>query len=296
LNIEKTNDIFSLFFFYFYLVYDDTKILIEESQRILKINQLEIKEKVQNIEIENRKIQKQIDRFQSLYEKSEDTELLKLTLNKENRLNLKMDSNNNILNKLKLELEELNKKYNHDKLELTYYNIKETIINFFENMTVEERRMSLIKIINECQIFNNYILIDTGKILFVFNIKDDIYLTEEIYNEFKNDKKFKGNFLNSSQLVDDEDQISMGITRYSIDLFNNLTNEKWDKKSPVSDLWDKLDDYFQVRKLGDIRINSFNLKNDKKMDIKILMRKKLWDSGIRYNLSEIEKIVSFTKL
>jgi hypothetical protein len=296
LNIEKTNDIFSLFFFYFYLVYDDTKILIEESQRILKINQLEIKEKVQNIEVENRKIQKQIDRFQSLYEKSEDIELLKLTLNKENKLNLKMDSNNTTLSKLKIELEEVNKKYNHDKLELTYYNIKETIINFFENMTVEEQRMSLIKIIKECKIFNNYIVIDTGKILFVFNIKDDIYLTEKIYDEFKNDKKFKGNFLNSSQLIDDEDQINMEITRYSIDLFNNLTNEKWDKKSPVSDLWDKLDDYFQVRRLGDIRINSFNLKNDKKVNIRIIIEKRLEKLGIKNDLTKIDKIISFTIL
>ena len=63
----------------------------------MRINQLEIKEKIQNIEVENRKIQKQIDRFQSLYEKSEDTELLKLTLIKENKLNLKMDNNNSIL-------------------------------------------------------------------------------------------------------------------------------------------------------------------------------------------------------
>jgi DNA invertase Pin-like site-specific DNA recombinase len=295
LDIERTNEMFEVFFFYFYLVYDDTKVLIEESQRVIKINLLEIKEKIQNIKIENGKIQKQIDRFQSLYEKSEDTELLKLTLIKENKLALKMDSNNNILSKLKLELEELNKKYNHDELELTYYNVKETVISFFENMTVEERRMSLIKIIKECQIFNNYIVVDTGKILFIFNIEDEIYLTEDIYNEFKNDKKFKGNFLNSSQLIDEDDEISIEITKFSMEVFKNLTNEKWDKKPPVSDLWDKLNDYFQVRKLGDVRIINYNLES-KKIDMKLIIKNKINRLGIKYDLTNIEKIVSFTTL
>ena len=122
LDTEQTNRIFELFFFYFYLVYDDTKTLIEESQRILKINQMEIKEKIKDVEIENRKIDKQINRFQSIYEKSEDTELLKLTLIKETELTMKKEKNIDILNRLKLEMEELNKKYDHDKLELTYYN------------------------------------------------------------------------------------------------------------------------------------------------------------------------------
>jgi hypothetical protein len=57
LDIEKTNQMFDVFFFYFYLVYDDTKTLIEESQRILKINQMEIREKVKDIQIDNRKIE-----------------------------------------------------------------------------------------------------------------------------------------------------------------------------------------------------------------------------------------------
>jgi hypothetical protein len=163
-------------------------------------------------------------------------------------------------------------------------------------MTVEEKRNSLIKIIKECLLFNKYIVIDTGKILFVFNTKDEIYLTEDIYNEFKNDRKFKGNFLNSSQLVDEDDEISMELTRYFVDLFNNLTNEKWNKKSPVPDAWDKIDDYFQARKLGNIRINSFNLANDKKMTMKSIMEMRLEKLGINYNLRNIDRIVSFTGL
>jgi DNA invertase Pin-like site-specific DNA recombinase len=297
LDLDRTDEIFEVFFFYFYLVYDDTKILIEENQRILKINILEMKEKIKDVETENKKTDKQIDRFREIYEKSDDAELLKLTLIKETELNKKKDKNNNVLSKLKIELEELNKKYADDKLELTYYNVKETIINFFENMTVEEKRNSLIKVIKECLLFNKYIVIDTGKILFVFNTEDEIYLTEDIYNEFKKDKKFKGNFLNSSQITDDGGEISMEITRYFIDLFDNLTNEKWNKKSPVSDVWDKIDDYLEVRKLGNIRIDNFNLlKSDKKTTMKKIMEERFEKLGINYNLRDIDKIVSFTGL
>jgi hypothetical protein len=149
--------------------------------------------------------------------------------------------------------------------------------------------------IKECLLFNKYIVIDTGKILFIFNTEDEIYLTEDIYNEFKNDKKFKGNFLNSSQLVDEDDKISMELTRYFVDLFNNLTNEKWNKKSPVPNAWDKIDDYFQARKLGNIRINSFNLTNDK-MTMKSIVEKRLEKLGITYDITEIDRIVSFTEL
>jgi hypothetical protein len=223
LDIDRTDEIFEVFFFYFYLVYDDTKSLIEESQRVLKINMMEIKEKIKDVETENKKIEKQIDRFREIYEKSDDAELLKLTLLKETELNKNREKNIDGLNKLKVELEELNKKYNDDELELTYYNIKETIINFFENMAIEEKRNSLIKIIKECLLFNKYIIIDTGKILFVFNTEDEIYLTTEIYDEFKKDKKFKDNFLHSSELLDKTGEINMEITKFSMEIFKRIS-------------------------------------------------------------------------
>jgi hypothetical protein len=63
--------------------------LIEENQRILKINILKMKEKIKDVETENKKTDKQIDRFREIYEKSDDAELLKLTLVKETELNKK---------------------------------------------------------------------------------------------------------------------------------------------------------------------------------------------------------------
>jgi DNA invertase Pin-like site-specific DNA recombinase len=297
LDLDRTDEIFEIFFFYFYLVYDDTKELIKENQRVIKINMMELKEKIKDIETENKKIDKQKERFDSIYEKSEDKELLKLTLIKETKLDKKREKNVSVLSKLKLELEELNKKYNHDELELTYYNVKETVINFFENMTVEEKRNSLIKIIKKCLLFNKYIVIDTEKVLFIFNTEDEIYLTTEIYDEFKKDKKFRDNFLHSSELLDKNDDISMEITKFSMEVFKNLTNENpLENRTGVKDLWNKINNYFDVRKLGDVRIINYNLTNDKKVDMKDIMFKRLRKIGIEYPLSGIDKIVSFTKL
>jgi hypothetical protein len=207
---------------------------------------------------------------------------------------MKQEKNEDKLSKHRLELEELNKKYNHDELELTYHNVKETVINYFEKMTIEEQRTSLIKIIKDCQIFGEYIVIDTGKILFLFNINDNVCLPVETYEEFKNDKKFKDNFLHSSELLDEDGEITMAITRHFVKLFDNLDNDtQIENKTGVANLWDKIGSYFSVRRLGDIKIRSYNLEFNK-ISMKSIMKSKINNLGIKYDLTNTEKIVSFT--
>jgi hypothetical protein len=284
LDLDRTDEIFEVFFFYFYLVYDDTKVLIEENQKVIKINMMEIKEKIKDVESENRKIDKQKERFDSIYEKSEDTELLKLTLIKETELNKKREKNTAVLNKLKNDLEGLNKRYNDDELELTYYNVKEMIVGFFEEMTVEERRNSLFRIIKECILFNKYIVIDTGKVLFIFNTEDEIYLTTDMYEQFKKDNKFKENFIKSSSLVNDDGTIREDIKEF-------MKNNKKD-----SEIIKMMMNYLEVRKLGDTNINNYNLNNGGKINIKDIMLERLRKIGIEYPISGIDKIISFTEL
>jgi hypothetical protein len=57
-------------------------------------------------------------------------------------------------------------------------------------------------------------------------------------------------------------------------------------------LWDKIDNYFSVRRLGDIKIISYNLESNK-IDIKLVMEKRLEKLGIKYDLTEIERVISF---
>jgi hypothetical protein len=302
-DVEKMNNLFSVFFFYFYLVYDDTKNLIEENQKIIKLNLLELRDKIKNIENENRKFEKQVEKFQTVYEDFTDGELLKLTLIRENEVRSKINNNNETLLKLNNELEELNKRYDQDELEMTYYNVEENIINYFENMTTDEKRTILIRIIKNSQIFKNFIIIDTGKLLFIFDTKVEYEITEKLYNQFKKDKKFKSSFLKSSQIVGDEGNMKIldeYIKYFETEYMNK--KEKTNKqniskvKNELKNIVSQIGDYLLVRKLGDISIQEIFLMEKKYLNIKIMMEKKLENMGIIYKLSNIDKIISFTEL
>ena len=310
-RIEKLNKLFEVFFFYFYLVFDDTKHLIEESQRLIKINQLEIKERIKVIETDNKKLEKQIDNFQSIYETSQDIDKLNLILEKEKDLNIKLNKNITLIGKLKNEYEELSIKFDKDKLELTYYDTEETVIKFFEKMNNEEKRTSLIKIINNCQLFGKYIVVHTGKLLFIFNIDNEYILTKEIYKEFRKDKKFKDNFLNSSQVINKYGKLSKNVFKYLdslpeektnklIQIFENITKpEKLRKLIDKDNLFilSSIINYYDTRILGDLFINEIYLKrNTNEIDVKASMKEKLNSYGIKYDLSDIDKIILFTKM
>ena len=279
IRIEKLNRLIEVFYFYFFLVYDDTKVLIEENQKILKLNVLEIRDKIKNIETETKRYVKQIENFQDIYEKSDDTDLIKLSLIKENDLTKKKERNEETITKLKVELELLNQKYDQDELELTYYDVKETIINFFEKLTVEERRMSIVKIIKFCQIFGIFLIIDTGNVLFIFNTEEENILPEEIYSNFKKDKNFKDNFLNSSLYINKDG--------YRTRKGQKIIKEDYDK------FIEDYSNYINSRYLGNKQIHEYFLK--KNVIMKTEMEKRLQKLGIQYSLFHIEKIVSFTE-
>ena len=292
---EKLDKYFEVFFFYFYLVYDDTKVLIEESQKLIKINQLGIKERIKVVEAENKKWDKQIDSFQSIYEnegkkEKPNAKLLELTLVKETELNVKREKNNSILSKLHNELDEQVKKFEEDKMELAYYDIQETVINFVENWSNEERRTSLIKVVRRSQLFGKYLVIDTGKLLFVFNIEEENILSEDVYNSFKNDKDFKENFLNSTDLKDSlQDIYNLMDTKKESKIFENYSKKDFDKL--IRDTMN----HVKVRDLGSmIYIKEYHLEKKGKVDIKKTMREKLQEIGIDYPIDDKEKLISFT--
>ena len=282
MKIDKMNNLFEVFYFYFYLVYDDTKVLIEENQKLIRLNQLELKDKIKNIETESKKYDKQIERFQSIYEETHDNELLKLTLVKEKELNRKREENNLCLSNLRTELEELDKKYDEDEMELTYYDVKEKVVTFFEKLSVEEKRISIIKIIKYCQLFNNYLLIDIGKVLFIFNIDQNYIITKELYNLFKKDKLFKDNFLNSSRIVDDKGLLKNEVLEYIIKSKEEIHEKYTDKQ--IDKFITNLMSYVFSRVLGDMVIDEYYLKNVGDTEIKIEIEKRLQMKGIDYNL------------
>jgi len=289
-NTKNMNDLISVFYFYYFLVYDDTKILIEENQKIIKLNLSEIKDKISSVSTDNNKIIKQISRFNDIYENTDDKELLKLTLIKEKELNNKKDINDNLLIKLKNELEELKDKYNKDELELTYYSVKENIINWFEKFTIDEKRTSLIKIIKTSLIFGKYLIIDTSNLLFIFDTRINYELPKNIYSNFKKDKNFKSNFINSGKLINDTGELSKMI----LDIKDGKKNKYslQERRNLIKNMWD----YFQSRNLGELIIREYYLLNKDNIKIKSIMKDKLSEMGIHYDLSEIKTIISFCEI
>jgi len=268
MKMEKLDNILHTFFFYFYLIYDDTKALIEESQKLIKLNQLEIKEKIKNKEAENKRVIKQIENFQSIYEKPENMEnidKLNLILDKETQLKTEKRNNDDVLLRLKNELDELIRKYNKDELEFTYHDVKKAIIDFFEKLSVGEKRTALIKIIRCCQLFKKYLVIDTGKLLFVFNIEEKYILSEETYNQFKTDDHFKKNFI--------------------------LKKNENENKKPREGIEIISESYFLRNQLDNITINEYRLKDEK---TKSFIKDKFQELKIAYPLDGVKNVLYFT--
>jgi len=193
---EKINGLVDVFYFYYYLVYEDTNEFLKESRTIANLNIAKVKDRLSSIQGENRKLEKQIGNLQSVYEDSTDKDLWKLTLTKEAELKTKLGGNNESILKLKSELVQLEAEFKKNLKLLTYEGVKNLIIDYFEKLGIEEKRKALLKIIKECVLFKNYLLINTGKMLFIFDIRENYELQKEMYEAFKNDAYFKSQFIN----------------------------------------------------------------------------------------------------
>ena len=263
-NLNKINKILELFIFYFYLVYDDTKVLIEENQKLIKINQTEIKDKIKALNSDNKEIEAQINNFKAIYKKETDIKKLEIIIEKELELKADREKNNNSINKLNNELSDLSLKLKNNESELTYFNIKELIINFFENWKNEEKRTALLKIIKNCQLHNNYLIIDTGNLCFVFDTSKE-YDIKDMYNKFKSDVNFKDNFINSLEVENEEQFLKM---RNNGEFLN----------------------YFSVRKLNNNPIFEANLKLD---SLKKIIQDRLNNLNINYDITDKKHFISF---
>ena len=197
IKIKRLNDLFNFFYFYYYSLYDDTKKLIADSQQAIKDNQQDLKEKLKGLEKDNKSLDKQINNFSLAYEKTNNPDTLLTLIEEKNKLSARKEKSDIAINELQRELEALNNKFHQNSLELTYYDLKEKIVNFFEVFSEAEKRNALVKIINRCQLFKNWLLIDTGSLLFIFDINESYELKKETYEKFKNSDSFKDNFFDS---------------------------------------------------------------------------------------------------
>jgi len=189
------DEILKLFFFFSYLVFDDTNDLIRESLRNMKQTQIKLKENIHNNEKEIIRIEKLLVKFNKSLETTDDNEVVHI-------LSRNIFSNENKLSELNIELlkmkseyEKLIDKYKNTEREMTYYDVKERILNWFKKLNIEEQRNELIKIINSFIIYDHFILINTGKNVFFFDINQKYVFDMKLLKKLDKDLIYKIHFV-----------------------------------------------------------------------------------------------------
>jgi DNA invertase Pin-like site-specific DNA recombinase len=189
------DEIFKIFFFYSRLVFDDTNDLIKESRRAIKQTKLKLNDRITKIENDISIIKKRMSKFQKALDTTEELDIIKF-------LSRQITENESKLNELEIELPGIKIEYEleDDKLkqaerEMAYYDVKEKILNWFHNMNIEEQRNELIRIIKTCKVFGHYLLIDTGKVLFLFDILKKEVFDMKLLDNLNKDEVYKTYFV-----------------------------------------------------------------------------------------------------
>jgi hypothetical protein len=177
------------------LVFDNRADLIKESQRSIKQTQIKLKEKISKTDREITTIEKRIEKFQRVMDKQETDDLLEMILRNIKASEEKLNELSIELSKLKIEYEIQNDKFNQTEYEMAYYDVKEKINDWFFKLDIEEQRNELIKAIRTCKIFDHYILIDTGKIIFIFDINQHYVFDMNLLDNLNKDEVYKEHFI-----------------------------------------------------------------------------------------------------
>ena len=200
-KLDLINEIFKIFYFYFYLVFDNKNEQIKESQRNIKQAQLKIKEKITKFEKEIPAVENRIDRFKARLGNIAD-DLIDVLLRQIKENEVKLETLNIELSKLKIDYQIESDKFNQNEREMTYYDVKEKINDWFFKLNIEEQRNELIRTIHSCKLFGYYLIIDTGKIVFLFDIKQHYIFDMKLLENLNKDLIYKDHFIEMKNKLD----------------------------------------------------------------------------------------------
>jgi len=293
---EKINNLVDVFYFYYYLVYEDTNEFIKQNQVIANRNITKVKDNISTVKKENKTIEKTIENLQSVYGKSSSEKLIENALLKEADLKEKLESNNAVIVKLKSELSQLDAEFKSNLKLLTYEKVKEIIVNYFEKFNIEKKRTALLKIIKKCVLYKNYLLIQAEKLLFIFNLKEDYEISEELYEQFKTSNEFKLNFLSADTILNQDGSYKADVQKFlnttKAELKNYSLIQFNEAKMQVIDIENQRIVWHLVRFLDDLKIIEYKVNST---SIKTI-EEKLTAKEIDYGLEEVDSVICFTDL
>jgi len=192
-SVRNVNEAFKLFYFYFLLLFDDTTEMVTENLCLIKRNQDKAEEEVRRLQSEEKLLKTRITKFNEVLEKENDVNSIKILAHQIGETETKQKKNLDDLEKAKAELKSLKERYSETEAVNVYYNVINRIREFFKSKNIEEQRDELITIIKKCKIFQYFLAIEAGKVLFVFDLKtpyrfDETLLdrmdTETVYKEY----------------------------------------------------------------------------------------------------------------
>jgi hypothetical protein len=172
--------------------------LIEESLRLIRVQQVKMKEEIKRLEQEEKQLKTRIIKFNRALEDEDDTSVIKVLAKQIGDTEEKQLTNFDALAKSKIEAEQLNEKYSNTEMSNVYYNVKERIVDFFKKMNIEEQRDCLIRTIRECLVFGQYLIIDTGFIIFIFDTSTKYQFDKSLLKNLDSDEIYKKYFVEVS--------------------------------------------------------------------------------------------------
>jgi DNA invertase Pin-like site-specific DNA recombinase len=137
-SVDNIDNIFKIFYFYYFLVFDNTAELIQESQRMIKTQQLKLTEQIKQYERDEKKIERQLAKFNQVLDETEDSGEIKILARRINETEEKQIKNFDNLAKAKIEFENLNEQYSGNEIANAYYNTKDKITAFFKKLSIED--------------------------------------------------------------------------------------------------------------------------------------------------------------
>jgi DNA invertase Pin-like site-specific DNA recombinase len=194
---KNINEIFKIFYFFNSIVFDNNEDVIAESLSKIRQEIVLSNERLTEINEHIKNNNKQMLKFNKTIDSTDDIDIIKILTKRVSDLEKKNEIDTKEKTSLIVAIEKLSEKYSGTEREKAYYNVKDLVINFF-NANDEERRTNLLKLIKKCYAFNNYLLIDNGRILYLFDIKNEYTFEEKLLDNLDKDTIYKEHFIDFS--------------------------------------------------------------------------------------------------
>jgi hypothetical protein len=194
-SLEAVDNIFKLFFFYFYLVFDNTVELSKKTQQRLKLEKMAIRDKMETLNRETKQLEKQIPNLRKALETEKNTKTIQIIASTIAEYEEKIEDKSETMTQLNIEYQQIQDRFDKAVMEATYYDVEDRINTWFFKLDTEQQRNELIRIIRKAVVFNHHLIIDTGAVIFLVDISLKQVFDMRLLENMNRGKVYKEHFI-----------------------------------------------------------------------------------------------------